>query len=426
MTLLRRTLLLLLMMAVAGCNVGIEPETPPTTSVPSTATALPTSTVSATGTPSGPVTLMIWVPPQFDTQSGSSAGDILQARLDEFEREYPDVRIEVRVKAIDGPGGLLDALSTASAAAPLTLPDLVALPRHLLETAALKGLLHPYEGLSSAMDEQDWYEYARQMSRLQDSTFGLPFAGDVLVLVFNVSAISDPPADIESTLDVAQVLAFPAADPQALFTLTLYQAAGGTLLDEQGRPYLDEEPLQEILAFYHEGALREIMPVWLTQYSTYEEVWKPYLENQASMLVAWISQYLSDTPTETGVALIPAPGGTPFTLATGWVWGVASPNDAHQTSSAQLAEFLTESEFLAEWTSALGLLPPRSEALADWQPVSLRYLVNRVSSSAQIIPPADVLNSLGPPLEEATVGVLKQEVDPLTAAEVATEAITNP
>jgi ABC-type glycerol-3-phosphate transport system substrate-binding protein len=100
---------------------------------------------------------VIWLPPQFATTSDSAAGEILQSRLDEFSAEQSGIRIQVRVKPVDGPGGLLDTLTTASAAAPLALPDLIALPRPMLETAALKGLLHPYNDL---IPEPDWFEYA--------------------------------------------------------------------------------------------------------------------------------------------------------------------------------------------------------------------------------------------------------------------------
>jgi hypothetical protein len=82
----------------------------------------------------------------------------------------------VRIKALDGPGGLLDALSAANAAAPLALPDLILLPRPQLETAALKGLLTPFDGLSASLNNGDWYDYARDLAQLQDSTFGLPLA----------------------------------------------------------------------------------------------------------------------------------------------------------------------------------------------------------------------------------------------------------
>ena len=194
------------------------------------------------------------MPPQFAPVSGSVAGDLLQARLDEFAAEQADVSIQTRVKPLDGPGGLLDSLTTASAAAPLALPDLVALPRPVLETAALKGFLHPFDDLINDLEDPDWYDYARQLARLQDSQFGQPFAGDALILVYRQEIVPEPPSTLTSDLQSEGPLVFPAADPQALFTLALYQAAGGSILDDEGRPFLDEEPLLRVLSFIYQAA----------------------------------------------------------------------------------------------------------------------------------------------------------------------------
>ena len=192
-------ILALILLLVVGCS-GLQRsgETPQVEGTP--ATAVPTlviTPVPATepvDTPSGPVILRIWLPPQFDPASGTLAGVLLQSRLDQFTAAHPEVKIEVRLKAVEGPGGLLEALSTAGAAAPLVLPDVIALPRPLLETAALKGLIYPFSDQPSPLDDPDWYEYARELGRLQKSTFGLPFAGDALVLVYRPGQVSVPPA----------------------------------------------------------------------------------------------------------------------------------------------------------------------------------------------------------------------------------------
>jgi ABC-type glycerol-3-phosphate transport system substrate-binding protein len=108
------------------------------------------------------------------------------------------------------------------------------------------------------------------------------------------------------------------------------------------------------------------------------------------------------------------------------VWALVSPTPEHQELSVELAEFLTRSDFLAEWTSVTGYLPPRPSALANWEPIPLRTLVNQISLSAQLIPSSDVLTSLGPPLEEATVQVLKLQIDPRAAAEEAAGSLSGP
>jgi ABC-type glycerol-3-phosphate transport system substrate-binding protein len=354
--------------------------------------------------------------------------------------------VEVRVKAPVGPGGMLDSLTSASAAAPLSLPDLVALPRPELETAALKGLIHPFDGLIQPIDETDWYEFARQLARLQNSTFGLPFAGDALLLVYRPSALPEPPNTYSGTLSTLGPLIFPAADPKALFTLLQYQAAGGVSVDEQGRPSLQPKPLAQVLEFYQQGRLGDNFPDWLTGYQEDEQSWQAFTANNAPMVVTWMSRYLNQpsaaagptaspgpgTPPAVGPmaewagAPLPTPSGDPYTLATGWVWAMASPDPEREKLSAELAEYLTEAEFLADWSSALGYLPPRQSALQGWGNPSKRALASQLVNSARLIPSEDVLASLSPPMQSAAIQVLKLESGPVEAAQQAAEHVTTP
>jgi ABC-type glycerol-3-phosphate transport system substrate-binding protein len=372
------------------------------------------------------VTLRIWLPPQYDPASGAQAGIILQERLDEFTSRYPDVSVEVRIKAEHGPGGLLDSLAASSAAAPLALPDLVALSYEDLQAAALKGLLHPYDGLTNTMTEADWYDYALDMAILQNSTFGLPFAGDAQVLVYRPEVIEEPPHNWATTLQAPGALVFPAADPLALFTLAQYQANGGEIRDEEGRPFLDEGTLTEVLTFYQQAEAVEVMPFWLTQFQSNEQVWEAFLEDRTDMVVTWASSYLNEKLINSAVDFYPTPNGRPYSLSTGWVWALATANPEHHELSVRLAEFLTDSNFLAEWTEALGYLPPRPSSLRAWSETASDPVLERVSSSAVLLPTVDLLSSLGPPLERATVDVLKQQSDPAAAAQSAIDSLVEP
>ncbi len=422
----RSLILVLLWLFVAGCTAT---PTPVITGVP-TVTATPTATQPPapriTPTPDRQLTLEVWLPPQFDTVTGTVAGDLLQARLDQFATEQADVIVQMRIKPLDGPGGLLDSLTTASAAAPLALPDLVALPRPMLETAALKGLLRPFDDLVNNLEDTDWYDYALQLSQLQDSHFGQPFAGDALVLVYRKEIVPEPPSTLTYTLHSEGPLIFPAGDPQALYTLALYQAAGGSILDDEGRPFLEEEPLLEVLSYYHEAALNEFTPFWLTQFQSDDQAWDAFQTGQANMVVTWASRYLKNKSEDIQVVPIPTLDGKNFTLATGWVWALASPFPERQRMAAELAIFLSDSEFLAQWTEATGYLPPRPSALSDWNTAGLRAIVEDVSSSAYLYPSADVLPGLAAPLSEATILMLKQQRDPASAAQEAVNRLLGP
>lgn len=393
-------------------------------STPVVKTSAPPATPSPTS--AEPVILRLWLPPQFDPAADSAAGRLFQARLDEFRKRRPGIELEVRIKAVYGPGGLLDALSTASAAAPQAIPDLIALPRDLLEAAALKGLLRPYNNLTKVLDDPDWYDYARQLSSLQESIYGLPFAGDALALVYRPENIPQPPVDWTVTPENSSMLVFPAADPQALFTLTLYQSNEGPVRDEQGRPKIETIALTEVLTYYLQAQITGMMPELLTQYQSDDQVWEAFQDRRADMAVTWSSRFLGEMAEDRAIAPVPTVDGQPYTLATGWVWGLSAHESTGEQAAIELAEFLTDSQFLAGWTEAAGVLPTRPSSLARWDHAAVRSVIGNIAKSAHGLPAADLLISLGNPLWQATIDVLNRQTDPASAALAASASLTGP
>jgi multiple sugar transport system substrate-binding protein len=464
----RLCLSLILALGLVSCQslpfLSSGPTATPTLSVlePSPeaeSTSLPTSTPEA----APPDVLRIWLPPQFDPANGSPAGDLLQERLDSFASIHPEVTLDVRLKAESGSGGLLASLSAAHVSAPTTLPDVVALPRPLLESAALKGVIYPWDDLSDVLDSSDWYPYAYQLAQVQERTFGLPFAGDLLLMVYNPAALPSPPVDWASLLESGQVLVFPAASEQALFTLLQYQAVGGEIIDVDGRPFLDSSLLEQVLDLYLQARVREIFPARIGLIETDQQNWESFIAGEAGMLVAWSSHYLGQyQQLEVPLVATSLPGSSgPITaLATGWAWALASPYPGQRGLAAELAEFLTDSAFLAEWNAALGMIPPRLSAMALWEPlvpaasfplavlptptgeadntatpsptqtpvpvIPFRDLAASLSASAELLPSGDLLAVLGPPLRQAALDMINQQALPGAAAEAAASALGNP
>jgi multiple sugar transport system substrate-binding protein len=442
-----RSVTVLLLLSLAGCSIlpiqqGDQaqlatpaPQLVHTTGVSATYAAPATATSSTPGEVTdvpqseGVTIVRIWVPPEFDPEGNTPASQLLKARLEEFIVENPDIRLEVRVKALDGEGGMLASLVTANAAAPLTLPDLVLLQRPLLESAALKGLIYPFDGLTNLVDDPSWFEYAQQLAHLKSGIYGIPFAGEAMVLANRPSLLETRSYNLEDFLELGEVLLFPAADLQALYTLSQYLVKGGSLQDAEGRPWLDEAILTNILEFYQRASLAGVMPYWLTQYSNDAQVWEAFMGDEFPMAVTWASTYLKNMQGGTDdLAMAPMPvlDDAPFTLASGWCWVLAGQDPEKRQMSVQLAEFLVEPEFLAAWTSAAGYLPPRLDALQNWQNADLRQVIEQISYSAQLIPSTDVISTLGPALEKAVVDVLKAQNNPQTAAQEAADQVNQP
>jgi multiple sugar transport system substrate-binding protein len=422
-----------LVLISAGCDqipipgLGKRSDVTPTPSQPvfsPTAEITLTPTLNAPTQP-GSTTLRVWLPPEFDPAAGSPAGDLLQKRLDEFQKRRPNVKIDTRIKAVEGTGGMINTLTTASVAAPLALPDLVALPRRSIETAVQKGLLYPFGNLGP-LENAEWFDYAAELSGLEQGQYSLPFAGDALVLHYRPELVESPPETWEAILQTQAPLLFPAASPQALFTLAQYEASGGAIEDQDGRPFLDQTILTALYIFYQQASSGEQMPFWLTQYEDDDQVWQAYQEHQAPMVVNWLSRYLAPKPDDTAIGQLPTQDGTPYTLATGWVWASPNQDPTRRDLSTELAVFLSDAEFLSDWTLTAGYLPTRPDVLAGWDDVALQALASRVIAAAQPYPSPDLLNIIGPALQQTTIDVLKQQDTPAAAAERAAGEVNTP
>jgi len=366
---------------------------------PSPSTPVPDAT--ATSHPADePRILRVWVPPQFDPNAGTESADLLKKRLADFETRHSGLEIEVRIKAEEGEANILNALSVTSMAAPSALPDLVALSRPALESAALKGLLHPVDGLSTSLQDPDWYGYARQLGHIENIGYGLPFAGNVFALVYR-SDLGEF-ANWDEILASKGVLAFPAGDPQGLVGLSLYASAGGEIVNSQGLPTLDQTVLTRLLSLIEHGLGASMLSPSLSIVGTDAQALQLYRERNASMLITWASNYRQSSDEQ--IMSLPGLDEASYSFATGWMWSLAGSNAENQALAVELAEYLIADEFLGEWTRAAGYLPTRPSSV-DGQDPTLAALIE----SAKPIPSNDVLSVLGQLMQDAMIRVLNGE-----------------
>src|SRR5574340_87428 len=425
------TLLALGIFFLAGCDSLLKPVngTKPTSTVtaPSqTETSVPTVTLEPVTPIPGARTVVLWVPPQFNPGSGTPAGDQLQKRLDQFMEVNPGVLVETRVKGASGPGGLLESLTTSSIAAPGAMPSVIALSRTDLEQAALKSLILSLDGLTPATQDPGLYPYAQDLGRIQNSTFGIPFAGDALILVYRTADLeSKPPARWADIFDSRKVVIAALDDDQACLTMALYRSAKGTVQNKEGRPKLDAKLFTQALTVYSTGISRGNFPAWLTQLQTTDQAWQAFTDNQGSMVVTWRSNYLADLPQDASATALPSLG-DPYTLMTGWSWALTDRNPETREISVKLIEFLSEDDFLAEWTAAAGYLPTQPSVLGIWPNTSLQPIFDPILKSAEVRPANELTASLGPVMHEAVFSIFSGQASPEQAAQSAVEKLGAP
>jgi len=430
-----RTLLglgLILVMLMTACE-GLSADFPwlvkatptPTQAAGENGEATPTPDLTPTmaATPEPVTQLTLWVLPEMDPTLETEASQLFANQLQLFSDLHAGLEITVRVKAASGTGGLLDALTATSAAAPGALPDLIVLPRADLETAALKELIYTLDGLTEIPDDADWFNFTREMALLQGSVFGLPFAADSLVLVYRTKSLPELPKTWAALLEENAVLAFAAESDKALFQLALYQAEGGAVQDNQRKPILDVDPLTEVFGLFQTGVNTGAFPVWLNQYQTPDQVWTAFQEGQTDLAVTWLSNYLAELPADASVSALLPMSINVVSFGTGLSWAVATSDENRQIIAVELAEYLVQPEFLAAWSAAAGYMPARPSALEGWQNQSLRSVVSQVGMMTYLVPSNDLITTIGPIIRDGTRQMLQNLSDPARAAQVAVDSL---
>ena len=114
---------------LAACAVTPPPPSP--TATAAAVTPSPSAPRLVSPTPAGSLTtnLRVWLPPQYAPDDSAAGGKVLAEQIARFEQTHPGQAVEIRIKSVSGPGGLLESLATAYNAAPAVLPDVVALDK---------------------------------------------------------------------------------------------------------------------------------------------------------------------------------------------------------------------------------------------------------------------------------------------------------
>lgn len=384
--------------------------------------------VNTTPTPlTGTVELVLWVPPQFDPQIDSPANQLFKQRIAAFEESHEDIFITVRVKSVSGATSLLESLTITNAAASQGLPSLVALPRSDLESAVSRNLLIPFEPYSSAIDEQDWFDYAQNLTVVGGNSYGLPFAGDVLAMVYRSDAIGELPATWDGILRRGEPIAFPAADPQSLTTMALYLSSGGDMETAQRLPQMDLELLNQLYQLYADGAQSGVFPLWVTELQRDTDAWRAYNELRTNQVITWATRYLRDPSEDSSLALLPSFENEEIvTIADGWVWCLTEPRVQAHEISVELAEFLTDAEYLSNWSEDAGVFPVRPSTLNTWEDPELKTLLGELAQVAHIRPTNEIVGVIGLVMEDQLEQVLSGRTTAPFAAQAIIDHIGNP
>jgi multiple sugar transport system substrate-binding protein len=328
--------------------------------------------------------LTIWLPEQFDPNSGAKSSDDMLGQIESFKEENPEIVIDIRIKAESGSSSLINSLLAASSVAPNALPSVVLLSRAELEIAAEQGILQPIGSLTSVMDEGDWFPYAYKLGAYLGEIIGIPFVGDAVVLATHVDLSSVgyiPIADADRFLPS---IAFSAGDPDGIIPFLLYQSSGGVLADSQGQPAVDIDHLTNVLTAIDINRKAGIFSSRMTEYQSDEQLWAAFIEDREAGAYVWASQAVSS---EGDYYLSPPPGlgDRLFSYATGWAWCLIRKDASDLELGTAFIEKMTKPGFLAQQSTESAFLPVRPSSMEEWEG-SEKTVLAKLLESSELVP----------------------------------------
>lgn len=402
------------------------------TATPSQSGGTPAATPEETN---GQFTLTVWMPETLAPNGETEGGQELQSQITAFDEARTDLDVDVEVKLTTGAGSTLSYLHTAPEVAPSILPDVALVNLNALVQAAHDELVVPVNTMVTPEETSRLYPAAVELSTIDGILIGIPYVLEMQHTVYREVLFLEPPNSFAAVLESPVPFVFPAgtlgeAGRVNRTTMAEYlEAAGGSLLNDAGEPYIDEDALSEVLQFYVDAEDESIIEPALLQLTNPTETWQMFSARQAGLATVRSTDYLAarDTLTGTQFTWIPTASGEPFTLVDGWMWVITTRDPNRQQAAMSLVNFLMDPINHGSFTEAAGWLPSQPEALNVWtQTDQYASFADQVLANAAPVPEAGLQATVGVAIQDALESVLLDGVSPVQAAVDAAQRVNQP
>lgn len=368
--------------------------------------------------------ILIWLPPQFDPANQGAAGVALGELFTQFTEEHPETTLAYRIKDTSGEASGLNMLSSAASAAPGTLPAIMVLDRNDMVTAMQKGLIYPIGTDLFADDTDSWFGFARESAVVENALYGIPIAGDPLVLAYRPALTGPDMNNWEEILTRGLPIGFEPNSSIDLFGMFIYLSQGGRTKDEQGKPLLDQEILTQTLNFFLNGGQKGAFPPAIAKDSATGQSWKQFTDGTYHIAITKFSQYRHSQRADFTAMPIPRNDeNSPYPLINTWNVVITTKNEELAAFGAELAEMISSPEFNDRWTHLNGYLPVRTVNLTEWEKDAKYAEIRIMSDRGTLLPGSSVLTKLIPIVNGAVSKVILTTTSPEAAASEALEAL---
>ena len=310
--------------------------------------------------------LVVWTPEFFQPRELSSI-PVLENVYEEFRRNHPTVHLDLQTKAETGESSLFTYLRYAQGIAPAILPDVVLLNTEQLWQAAELGLIQPISW-DQITHNTDFFQFARTAVNYQGQTIGVPYAADILHLVYHTEQIKQAPTTWQEVIASGStyIMAAGKRDYPNESLLLQYVGAGGQL-SEDGT-VSNPEALTALFTLMAQAKAAGVLSDGLLDLESFDESWSTFLANEASFADTSARLVLTqrEVSDNLGFAQIPTINGTSITLAQTWAFAIITPDPEQQQLALEFIEQLLEPAVHSAWSRTTLQLPTQITAYAAW------------------------------------------------------------
>jgi len=314
--------------------------------------------------PSGPVTLAFW------EQEGADVDVFIDQLIANFQTQYPTITVERTHYENEA---LRDQFQTASLAQ--SAPDVVRVPNDFAGPFSELQIIAPMDKLFDKNFLSGFYQGALDPAVVGGTLWGIPDNyGNHLMLIYNKSLISTPPATFEDLITQAKALtkgdiqgfAYNLNEP--FWGAGFYGAFGGWPLDSKDMPQFNNKAFIDYLTFVGNLKKDGVVPQEC-DYACADTLMK---DGKAAMIINgdWsLGDYSTALGDKMGVAPVPTINGKPYTEMTAGKYFMVSNavlDNPDKKAAVQLfITYMTSADVQKQWLDKFKRLPSNKTVAKD-------------------------------------------------------------
>jgi len=287
----------------------------------------------------------------------------------QFERAHPGVHVEIQLKNESGEASMLNYLRSAQRLAPTILPDLILLDSQQLWQVADLELAQPIT-IAQVTNLNDLLPFTLAAATYEGELIGIPYATDLLHLVYHKEGIENPPSNWAELLTLGLPYSFIIGKTEGIADALFAQfvSAGGFAQESISN---NPEALRLLFTFAAQAKAAGVLSAETLTLTSLEQIWAQFtsesqgLANTSARLM--LSQLDGLAGKNIGYAHLPTSSGGVQTVAHVWAFAIITTDPEQVRLALDFINLLREPAIHSAWGRQVNYIPVGLDAFEQWR-----------------------------------------------------------